>query len=83
LVEIAKLMHKKIYKTKADRNDRLQIEIQKLSDDMSERTKSFSLPINPKIQIKCFVPSKCRCFSSKKRPLFLVFKNADELGDDI
>ena len=43
----------------------------------------FSLPIDPRIICRGVKVEKCRVMSSAKLPLWLVFENADLLGEDI
>ena len=41
------------------------------------------MPLNLKMRVKKFVVEKCRFMKSKKRPLWLVFENADPNGENI
>ena len=43
----------------------------------------FSLPLDPRIICRGIKVEKCRVMSSAKLPLWLVFENADPLGEDI
>eukprot|EP00818_Percolomonas_sp_WS_P000436 CAMPEP_0117450160 /NCGR_PEP_ID=MMETSP0759-20121206/8321_1 /TAXON_ID=63605 /ORGANISM="Percolomonas cosmopolitus, Strain WS" /LENGTH=1050 /DNA_ID=CAMNT_0005242665 /DNA_START=790 /DNA_END=3942 /DNA_ORIENTATION=- len=43
----------------------------------------FVLPLDPKIRVTGVKPEKCKVMSSKKLPLWLVFKNADPEGKDV
>lgn len=43
----------------------------------------FSTPLNIKVQCCGINIEKCKVMSSKKRPLMLNLKNADECGDDV
>ncbi|KAL9652739.1 hypothetical protein ABK040_010773 [Willaertia magna] len=43
----------------------------------------FKLPLSPRMEVKGLIVEKCRVMSSKKKPLWLVFQNADETGDPI
>eukprot|EP01029_Cantina_marsupialis_P008234 TRINITY_DN195920_c0_g2_i1.p1 TRINITY_DN195920_c0_g2~~TRINITY_DN195920_c0_g2_i1.p1 ORF type:complete len:1934 (+),score=559.77 TRINITY_DN195920_c0_g2_i1:830-5803(+) len=45
--------------------------------------KEFILPINPQWRVKKLTIEKCRVMSSAKRPLWLVFENADPNGKPI
>ena len=40
----------------------------------------FSLPLNPKILCSSIIVNECKVMSSKKRPLWLIFKNSDTFG---
>lgn len=44
---------------------------------------TFGLPIEPTLIAKGLVKSKCKFMDSKKLPLWLVFENADPIGNDI
>lgn len=43
---------------------------------------TYSLCLNPRIELKSIKAAKCKVMTSKKLPLWLVFQNADENGDD-
>lgn len=43
----------------------------------------FQLPLNPDLRVRSIVVDKCRVMESKKKPLWLVFENADNEGDEI
>jgi phosphatidylinositol kinase/protein kinase (PI-3 family) len=43
----------------------------------------FKLPLSPKLEVKGIIPEKCKVMDSAKKPLWLVFKNADETGKDV
>jgi len=43
----------------------------------------FKLPLSPRLECKGIKAPKCKVMDSAKRPLWLVFVNADESGDDI
>ena len=43
---------------------------------------TFSLCLNPRIELKSIKSAKCKVMTSKKLPLWLVFQNSDENGDD-
>lgn len=44
---------------------------------------SFQLPIDPRIEVGKIIVSKCRVMDSAKKPLWLVFENAEEGGDPV
>lgn len=44
---------------------------------------SFQLPIDPRIEVGKIIVSKCRVMDSAKKPLWLVFENAEEGGDTV
>jgi hypothetical protein len=43
----------------------------------------FKLPLSPKIEVKGIIAEKCKVMDSAKKPLWLVFSNADETGKDV
>jgi hypothetical protein len=44
---------------------------------------SFQLPIDPRIEVSRIIVEKCRVMDSAKKPLWLVFENAEEGGDPV
>ena len=40
-------------------------------------------PLDPTVKLKTLKPNKCKILDSKKKPLWLVFENNDEEGDDV
>ncbi|KUF99207.1 Adenylate cyclase [Phytophthora nicotianae] len=44
---------------------------------------SFQLPLDPRIEVGKIIVSKCRVMDSAKKPLWLVFENAEEGGDPV
>ncbi|DAZ96267.1 TPA: hypothetical protein N0F65_008300 [Lagenidium giganteum] len=44
---------------------------------------SFQLPIDPRIEVGKIIVNKCRVMDSAKKPLWLVFENAEEGGDPV
>ena len=43
----------------------------------------FQLPLNPDLRVRGIVVDKCRVMESKKKPLWLVFENADNEDEEI
>ena len=43
----------------------------------------FPLPLDPRLECSGLRIEKCKSMDSKKVPLWLVFTNADPVGDDI
>ena len=41
----------------------------------------FQNPLNPRCRTTSLIVEKCKYFSSKKKPLFLVFNNEDGKAD--
>ena len=54
-----------------------------LSEQIFEEKKEISLPLNFKFRITSINVDKCKIMKSKKKPLYLYFKNVDKFGDDI
>ncbi|KAJ8021905.1 Phosphatidylinositol 4,5-bisphosphate 3-kinase catalytic subunit beta isoform [Holothuria leucospilota] len=52
-------------------------------DSYKDALSYFVSPLSPSFKLKCLKLEKCRYFSSKMRPLWLVFQNEDPVGDDI
>jgi phosphatidylinositol-4,5-bisphosphate 3-kinase len=44
---------------------------------------SFQLPIDPRVEVGKIIVGKCRVMDSAKKPLWLVFENAEEGGDPV
>ena len=53
------------------------------NEEIMSNNLEISMPLNFKIRIKGIKVEKCRYMKSKKKPLWLVLKNADDIGDDI
>ncbi|XP_064610271.1 phosphatidylinositol 4,5-bisphosphate 3-kinase catalytic subunit delta isoform-like [Liolophura sinensis] len=48
-----------------------------------EALSDIQCPLTPRLKLKTLVVEKCKFMDSKKRPLWLVWKNADPSGPDI
>ena len=81
LVQIAIKVKEKI--PKEERNKRFKQDLEKVNNDLVSKSKEISLPLNFKYRIRGINYDKCRVMKSKKKPLWLTFKNADPLGEDI
>ena len=81
LVQIAIKVKEKI--PKEERNKRFRKDLEKTNTDLISKKKEISLPLNFKYRIRGINYDKCRIMKSKKKPLWLTFKNADPLGEDI
>nr|CCA14529.1 phosphatidylinositol kinase putative [Albugo laibachii Nc14] len=44
---------------------------------------SFQLPLDPRIEVRKIIIDKCRILDSAKKPLWLVFENAEAGGDPV
>ena len=53
------------------------------NNEIISRNLEISMPLNFKLRIKGINVEKCRYMKSKKKPLWLVLKNADDKGEDI
>jgi hypothetical protein len=60
---------------------RLQVLRERLAQ--TDFPSSFQLPLNPNLVAKGIIPEKCRVMESKKKPLWLTFKNAKPGGSNI
>eukprot|EP00808_Paulinella_micropora_P023395 g3465.t1 len=62
-----------------------QNELNTLNRDFFTRMPNgkWQLPLNPKLEVTTLLVEKCRFMSSKKVPLWLVFKNADKFGSPV
>lgn len=67
--------------TKENINEELKSELTKLNEEINGR--EISIPLNFKLRIKGIIVDKCKFMKSKKKPLWLVFVNADSLGENI
>ena len=53
------------------------------NNEIVSKNLEISMPLNFKLRIRGINVEKCRYMKSKKKPLWLVLKNADENGEDI
>ena len=81
LTQLAIKIKKKMPKEERDKLFRQDLE--KINNDLLNKKKEISLPLNFKYRIKGIYPDKCRIMKSKKKPLWLTFQNSDPLGEDI
>ena len=81
LVQIAIKVKGKL--PKEERDKIFQQDLEKINNELTSKKKEISLPLNFKYRIKGIKVAKGRIMKSKKKPLWLTFKNADPLGDDI
>ena len=70
-------------KGKDDVNKNFKSSLEELDKKLKENNKEVSLPLNFKFRIKGIDVENCKIMKSKKKPIWLTFKNADTLGDDI
>ena len=81
LVRIAIKVKEKI--PKEERDKRFKEDLAKINSELVNKKKEISLPLNFKYRIRGINCNKGRIMKSKKKPLWLTFKNADPLGEDI
>ena len=81
LVQIAIKIKGKI--PKEERDKKFKANLEKINNELINKKKEISLPLNFKYRIKGIKSEKCRIMKSKKKPLWLTFINSDPLGDDI
>jgi phosphatidylinositol-4,5-bisphosphate 3-kinase len=70
-------------KGKDDVNKNFKSSLEELDKKLKENNKEVSLPLNFKFRIKGIDVENCKIMKSKKKPIWLTFKNADTLGDAI
>jgi hypothetical protein len=68
-------------KTDEEKNILLKESLQIVNDEFEERF--ISIAYDFKLRVKGIKFEKCRFLKSKKKPMWLVFKNSDENGEDI
>lgn len=68
-------------KTREEIQEILHEKLNQLNEEFSN--KEISIPLNYKLKVKGLIVDKCKIMKSKKKPLWLVFKNADVYGEDI
>jgi Phosphatidylinositol 3- and 4-kinase len=83
LLNAADIPHDKSIKNEALKLQRFRDQLEKINQEIYNRNIEISLPLNFKLRVKNFIVEKCKTMKSKKKPLWLVFKNADENGEDI
>ena len=81
LVKIAINAKKKV--PKEERDKIFKSDLEKINNELVSKKREISLPLNFKYRIKGINYEKGRIMKSKKKPLWLTFKNADPLGEDI
>ena len=81
LVKIAINAKKKV--PKEERDKIFKSDLEKINNELVSKKKEISLPLNFKYRIKGINYEKGKIMKSKKKPLWLTFKNADPLGEDI
>lgn len=83
LLEVANIPHDKSIKSNDEKLEKFRNKLKELNSKIFENGKEISIPLNFKMRVKSFITEKCKIMKSKKKPLWLVFQNADENGDNI
>jgi len=83
LLKAADIPHEKGIKNEQLKLAKFREELSKINEEIVEKNLEISLPLNFKMRVKSFIVEKCKTMKSKKKPLWLVFKNADENGEDV
>jgi hypothetical protein len=83
LLNTAGIPHDKTIKTNENRLSKFRNSLEDLNDELFKNGKEISMPLNFKMRARKFISLKCKTMKSKKRPLWLVFQNADPNGDNI
>eukprot|EP01064_Diplonema_japonicum_P015114 TRINITY_DN22880_c0_g1_i1.p1 TRINITY_DN22880_c0_g1~~TRINITY_DN22880_c0_g1_i1.p1 ORF type:complete len:1152 (+),score=273.25 TRINITY_DN22880_c0_g1_i1:71-3457(+) len=66
-----------------ERNTRIRQELDSKFEQLINDDTVFTLPLDPRMECSGIIIDKCKVMDSKKLPLWLVFKNADPMGDPI
>ena len=82
LIQAAKVFHYK-HLTKENQLKIFKDILEKINRQLKENKRSISLPLDFKYRIRQLKIDKCKVMKSKKKPLWLVFRNSDPYGDDI
>lgn len=83
LLEVADIPHCKSYKNAEDKLKKFRDALSEINQEFFFDGNEVSLPLNFKMRVKKFIVEKCKVMISKKKPLWLVFENADPKGDNI
>jgi hypothetical protein len=83
LLAVANIPHDKTIKSSNDRLVKFRESLEELNEVLFTNGKEISMPLNFKMRVSKFIAAKCKTMKSKKRPLWLVFQNADPNGENI
>jgi hypothetical protein len=83
LLNVADIPHDKSLKSADEKLKKFRDCLTQLNQELFSNGKEISMPLNFKMRVKKFVVEKCRFMKSKKKPLWLVFENADPKGENI
>lgn len=83
LLKAAEIPHDKSIKNEQIKLAKFREELSNINKEITSKNLEISLPLSFKLRVKQFIVEKCKTMKSKKKPLWLVFTNADENGQDI
>jgi len=83
LIAVADIPHDKSFKSNEEKLEKFREALSELNSLMFKNKMEISMPLDFKMRVKSFVVDKCKVMKSKKKPLWLVFENSDEKGDDV
>ena len=82
LIKIAEIP-KDASKGKTKKMDLFTGALEAFNQTLENEKRAISIPLNFKYRIVSIDVKKCKYMKSKKKPLWLIFKNDDEIGEDI
>ena len=82
LIKIAEIP-KDPHKSKNEKSILFTGTLEAFNQTLENEHRAISIPLNFKYRIVSIDVSQCKYMKSKKQPLWLRFKNDDEIGDDI
>jgi hypothetical protein len=83
LLIVADIPHSKLFKTKEEKLSKFRQALVDINSRLFTDDQEISLPLNFKMRVRKIVVEKCKFMNSKKKPLWLVFENADINGENI
>jgi phosphatidylinositol 3-kinase len=83
LLTVADIPHDKSIKSADEKLKKFREALTELNNYMFKYQMEISMPLDFKMRVKRFIVEKCKIMKSKKKPLWLVFENSDEKGDNI
>jgi hypothetical protein len=83
LLAVADIPHNKSFKSNDEKLEKFRDALCDINSQMTKYDMEISIPLDFKMRVKRFVVEKCKIMKSKKKPLWLVFENSDEKGDNI
>ena len=70
-------------KEKKERNTYIRTKLDEKLQKLLKSNTTFTLPLDRRMEASGLIIERCKVMDSKKLPLFLVFKNADPMGEPI